>query len=300
MAKPKGVVPSDNGVIIFNEIIKKAYSDVFKLLSTEDLTKNRKQILKKVDNIILEANKDVQAWIRIEVPSFYEMGMWDVTVDLYELDTLKNVNFNYEYAKVHKDIIDSISRETYAEIASGMTGLNKTASRMITTAIRETALRTVVTGQSSGLTIKEVKKKIAEALRKEGITAFVDKGGSKWSLERYGEMLSRTKLTQAHVSGSVNRMIGGGYDLIQISDHSGECPLCRPWENKVLSISGVNKEYSSLSEAKSAGLFHPNCKHAISAYNADFLADTKVWDSQKKKYVPYGELNKSQKLAKVG
>ena len=35
-----------------------------------------------------------------------------------------------------------------------------------------------------------------------------------------------------------------------------------PWQGKVLSITGKTKGYPTLEEAKAAGLFHPNCRHA--------------------------------------
>ena len=28
----------------------------------------------------------------------------------------------------------------------------------------------------------------------------------------------------------INRVLENGYDLVQVSDHVGECELCRPWE----------------------------------------------------------------------
>lgn len=292
-------IPSDQSVLIFNKIIEKAYKEVFDILQNEDLTQNRKKILDKIRKIIDETDKDIQAWIRLEIPAFYELGMFKATTEIYELSQLGDVNFNYEYAKIHKEIIESISSETYSQIASGMTGLTRTAEIMINTAIREKALRTIITGQSAGLTIKEVKKQIAKKLAEDGLIAFIDRGGKRWNLERYGEMLARTKLTQSHVSGTVNRLVGGGYDLVQVSDHSGECRLCSPWERKILSISGVNKNYPSLSQAKSGGLFHPNCRHALGAYNDDFLRDTIVWDNQNKKYVKFQELSENKKLAKI-
>ncbi|WP_229880214.1 phage minor capsid protein, partial [Streptomyces echinoruber] len=76
-----------------------------------------------------------------------------------------------------------------------------------------------------------------------------------------------------------------GVDLVVVSDAPRECPLCRPWEGRVLTISGppgartVEIEHAiedgrmvpvrvagSLDEARAAGLQHPNCRHSVSAY----------------------------------
>lgn len=67
---------------------------------------------------------------------------------------------------------------------------------------------------------------------------------------------------EAHLQGTANRLTEYGHDLVIVSYHPGACPLCVPWENKVLSITGKAEGYPTLDEAKAAGLFHPNCRHA--------------------------------------
>jgi hypothetical protein len=77
-----------------------------------------------------------------------------------------------------------------------------------------------------------------------------------------------------------------GVELVVVSDAPRECPLCRPWEGKVLTIGGpagartVEAEHAvddgrmvpvrvagSLDEARAAGLQHPNCRHSVSMYS---------------------------------
>src|SRR5690606_37576968 len=41
---------------------------------------------------------------------------------------------------------------------------------------------------------------------------------------------------------------------------------CRPWEGRVLSLSGATPGYPTLAEAQGSGLFHPSCTHSVSAY----------------------------------
>jgi len=57
-----------------------------------------------------------------------------------------------------------------------------------------------------------------------------------------------------------------GRDLVYVSNHAEECPLCRPWEGRVLSISGGSSKYPSVSDARANGLFHANCRHSLNAY----------------------------------
>jgi hypothetical protein len=54
-----------------------------------------------------------------------------------------------------------------------------------------------------------------------------------------------------------------GHDLIKVSTHRGACPnYASRGKAKILSITGKTKGYPTLEEAKAAGLFHPNCRHA--------------------------------------
>jgi hypothetical protein len=301
MAKtPKGIVPSDASVEMFYRIITGAYQDIFDKLTSEDLTKNwrRKKILKQIEQIVDEANEDVKAWIKIEIPAFYEKGMFETVKDLYA--EAGDVNVDLAFAHFHKEAVEAISRETYQEIASGMTGLTRTGERMVAIATRDSILKEVITGQITGDSARAIRNQITETLRREGITALTDRAGRRWDLKRYGEMLARTKLTQAHNSGVVNRMAGGGYDLVMITAHFGSCPLCAPWQGKVLSVSGVSREYPSLDEARGEGLFHPNCRHAMTPYHAEFLNDLQAWDAKNQEYTRFGDLTKTQQAEALG
>ncbi|MFE1070989.1 phage minor capsid protein [Streptomyces sp. NPDC058783] len=119
----------------------------------------------------------------------------------------------------------------------------------------------------------------------EGVTSFRDRSGRRWQLSSYAEMAVRTSVGRAAVEAHTRTLADAGMDLVIVSDSPRECPLCRPWEKQVLSISGpsgrrtVEVEHGiedgrmvsvrvagSLAEARSAGLQHPNCRHSVSAY----------------------------------
>lgn len=76
----------------------------------------------------------------------------------------------------------------------------------------------------------------------KGITGFIDKSGRGWSMESYTEMALRTSAGRAAVQGHLDRLSDEGIDLVIVSDAPRECPLCRPWEGKVLSIGSVPVE----------------------------------------------------------
>lgn len=116
-----------------------------------------------------------------------------------------------------------------------------------------------------------------EALRREGVTAFVDKAGRRWSLHTYCSMVSRTTARQAEtlsVLSADNRQ-----DLYRISQHNTACALCAPFEGRVYSKSGTDPDFPPLADAfgkqDPAGPdtlantwlnIHPNCLHSITPW----------------------------------
>jgi hypothetical protein len=124
------------------------------------------------------------------------------------------------------------------------------------------------------------------AFADRGIQAFVDRAGRRWSLPSYAEMAVRTATARAATEAHMRTLSEAGVELVVVSDAPRECPLCRPWEGKVLTIGGpagartVEVEHAvedgrmvpvrvagSLDEARAAGLQHPNCRHSVSMYS---------------------------------
>ncbi|GAB3601118.1 hypothetical protein GCM10027586_03870 [Kineococcus gypseus] len=124
---------------------------------------------------------------------------------------------------------------------------------------------------------------VLDRLTANGVGSFVDRSGRRWALTSYVEMATRTATGQAAVQGHVDSLSAAGLDLVVVSDAPRECPLCRPWEGKVLSTSGrmvgdvVTRSVTSrasvrvrvagsLEQARADGFQHPNCRHSVSAY----------------------------------
>ncbi|MGW0495052.1 phage minor capsid protein [Streptomyces sp. NPDC003007] len=124
-----------------------------------------------------------------------------------------------------------------------------------------------------------------------GVTGFTDRSGRNWELAAYAEMAVRSVTARAAIEGHIDALAEIGVGLVIVSDAPLECELCAPWEGEVLTLSGPPGPQSlrmphavqperlfapartvvvhvagSLIEARGAGLFHPNCRHSLSAY----------------------------------
>lgn len=150
--------------------------------------------------------------------------------------------------------------------------------------------------QTGVITRREAAQLALNQFADRGITGFVDKRGRAWSLQSYTEMATRTSYRQASLEGNFQRMIENGYDLVTITAHSGACPLCAPWNGAVISLSGRNDKYPSLSDVTAAGLFHPNCKHSFSAYIPGLSKKSEFHETEADRERKYAETTKQRKI----
>lgn len=116
------------------------------------------------------------------------------------------------------------------------------------------------------LTRREAAQRVLNQFADRGITGFVDKAGRNWGLTEYVSMATRAAVGRASINGHIDRLAANGKDLVIVSSHGGSCPVCAPWEGRVLSISGTDAEYPSLATAHAAGLQHPACRHTIGLF----------------------------------
>lgn len=125
----------------------------------------------------------------------------------------------------------------------------------------------VVVGSSSWQKVaREIRNKI---IKDGGIKVpYYKKNGALCRMvdaQDYARMVARTTSANVFREGAKDRILedfDDDGDLVEIIGHSifPNSP-CIPFENKVLSLEGRTKGYTTIAEAKAQGLFHPNCIH---------------------------------------
>jgi hypothetical protein len=133
-------------------------------------------------------------------------------------------------------------------------------------------------------TRREASQKALDHLWRKGITGFVDKAGKNWNLAGYVEMATRTTTAHAAIQAHLDQLGQQGMDLVMVSADGAPCPICRPWEGKILTTGSASGAQTieraseldgsavkvhidgSTSEAIAAGLFHPSCRHRFITY----------------------------------
>ncbi|MFT4189877.1 MAG: ADP-ribosyltransferase [Aeromicrobium sp.] len=159
--------------------------------------------------------------------------------------------------------VERLAAETVRKISVVNTGILRATDDVFRQVVARTSPQALLGNQ----TVQQATQAALDEFARRGVSGFVDSAGRRWQMDTYAEMAIRTGVMSAAIQGHVDDLRARGYDLVTVSDHSQECELCRPWEGKVLSLSGSPpdgvKAARSLAEARAEGLFHPNCGHRL-------------------------------------
>lgn len=218
-----------------------------------ELASLRREIVAELDR--LEAG--ARTAIVDAVTEAHTVGADLAVSELAELDiTLPGIGVN-------RRAVEALAREAITAVQSTHLQILRSTSDAFRQVIAEAAAPQVVTG---AMTRREAAQTALDRFADRGVTGFVDQAGRRWELESYTEMATRTAVGRAQVQGSLDRYQQAGRDLVIVSDAPEECRACRPWEGRVLSISGRTPGRPTLAQATAAGLLHANCRHALGLF----------------------------------
>jgi minor capsid protein 2 len=130
----------------------------------------------------------------------------------------------------------------------------------------------VAAGQyQDGLTERRaIVQQVLDRAADRGVTAYRDLQGRRWGLGSYAETVVGDAAHGAGTDAFTAALLAQGGDLVIVTESPHPCPICRPWEHRVLSVTGTDPARPSLATARSAGLFHPHCRHTVFAWQPGF------------------------------
>lgn len=143
---------------------------------------------------------------------------------------------------------------------------------------------------AAGKTLDRAIDEATKQFLQKGIDCIEYKNGHRVNIASYAEMALRTASHRATLLGEGKKRDELGIHTVVVSAHANTCPLCAPWQGKVLVddvfSSGTKEEaqrlgYPLLSEAIKAGLLHPNCRHTIATYFPGITPIPEIPDAEK-------------------
>lgn len=282
MARPRNRQPvkiREGKIEDLIKIYKRSYSRIVKeiITATEAGKIQRARVLARINHELEDLGVDVDEWVKKEIPQYYLDGVNIAQQDLRAMgiDVSKSSNF----ATINREAIKALTDETALNFATGIRGISRNANMILSDTLKQQLNFIIADGRLSGQTRKTISRALEARLRDEGITAIRDRAGKRWTFDNYTRMLARTKAVEARNQGLTNRMLASGYDLVQVTNHGTSHRACARWEGEILSLSGKTPGYPTVETARSAGLFHPNCEHAINVLSPSVAERTVAYDN---------------------
>lgn len=187
-----------------------------------------------------------------------------------------------------RELVDALGRPTNAEpfarhrldaLAAGALDTITPAHAAMLRTVPDT-YRQVIQRAAPGLIVgADTRRQAAQRAMAEfariGVTGFTDKAGRRWELTTYVEMTLRTTAARSATDAQAAKLLAEGYGLVMSTDSPMECALCRPFEGRVLALTGppgprqvrIGRRtidvVDTLDGARARGYQHPNCGHAV-------------------------------------
>lgn len=137
---------------------------------------------------------------------------------------------------------------------------------------RKIIFQSQVAASSGALTYDKAVDMATSDFLKKGINCITYSNGAVHNIVSYADMAVRTASKRAYLMGEGQKRQEWGISTVILNKRFNACPLCMPFEGKVLIddvwSGGSSKDgpYPLMSSAMAAGLYHPNCKDKHSTY----------------------------------
>lgn len=240
-----------------------------------------KEVQKSIEDELKILRRRVHTWTQKKIPGLYMQAAQN------QDEIIKKVAGELPppqagFGKVHKEAVATLAANTYSPIAqvSEIIGRNSLDylkrveyihnEKVATQFLRKAGVENVKGAVVGYDTYRDAQRKIQATLNSKDVfkVPYYNKSGKvikEVDAKVYSAMVARTTTAEAHRAGTKNRIQEYDYDLVEVIGRSifPNSP-CIPFEGRTLSLSGKTKGFVSLAEAKSQGLYHPNCVHDYS------------------------------------
>ncbi|WP_433235508.1 phage minor capsid protein [Streptosporangium sp. CA-135522] len=229
-----------------------------------------KELSEQAEKILKDLEKLASQMLSKGVTQAWEDGFEQASQELERLGEDRGITPGQGVAQLLKEALGLLPPLT--------TG----ALRMVNDIYRQVIAETTPLALTGAITRQQATTAALQKFAAKGISGFVDKKNRTWSISAYAEMAARTAMARAANEGHLSTLRDNGRDLVIVSRAPYRCPVCVPWEGKVLSQAGSAGDRqetnvltgelvtvqvtATVEDARQAGLQHPNCRHTFSVY----------------------------------
>ena len=279
--------PADRELQKLIEIFLRAETDIIneigRLRSRGLVDYHVEAALERVQDILRKLESDCWTYVPRMIETHFYVSHPEARKPMEIPETPEKHLMGYKNARAltgeQMNIVQLLTTNLMGEITeANLTAMNRLENILLgrpeDDIFRRIGLEQSAAMQATGRGVYRALPDFVEALRRDGVTSFIDKAGRHWSLHTYGSMVLRTTSRQAEVMSVLTE--NPDHDLYKISKHGTTCRLCAPLEGRVYSKSGKDPDFPPLSAAfgkvdkngpdtlENSWLnIHPNCLHQI-------------------------------------
>lgn len=190
--------------------------------------------------------------------------------------------------KLHLDALESLLADTMGDLDAAVRMAHETSMESIGDALK--AVKADLNkGVIQGNPRKVIQAAVMKSFRENGMKGARSSDGKLLPLDFYSMTVTRTKLRDAAIAGSVNRYVETGQDLVQIIENSDTCPICSRYKDMVVSLTGATEGFPVVGDnGIKLPPMHPNCRGSIRPFTIQFKREDEIKEAQQRndKYSP--------------
>jgi hypothetical protein len=188
-----------------------------------------KEIIKAIEDVGYKTIASVDSELKHEFEQLPMPNHIDTILETYVKQTFREIDNFVNQSLITTNYGEGTVTRMYRKIVEETTGRVLAGTTTINKAVAETVIR----WSDKGIE-----------------TAFVDRGGNVWSLERYADTVIRSTVNRTYNELRISRMGEYGVDLVLVSSHPDPREACAPIQGKVASIKNPssNPKYPSIYE----------------------------------------------------
>ncbi|MDT0149989.1 phage minor capsid protein [Priestia aryabhattai] len=236
-------------------------------------------MLRQIDFILSQLNTEVQATIEEGILSSFKEGQAALAYQVGDFKSMEDATKGVAFSQLSRSTIDAILADTMEDLLSATQLTSKRTKQIVRRVVSEKMKMDMAQARGRRTMSKNIiqeltKQGLTKSVKEKGFVGIIDRKGRKWELNRYVDLVVRSKYKQARVEAMRTEAIERDIDLAVISSH-GAKDACRNYEGMVISINGTTAGYPTYEELRASNkIFHPNCKHTIYAIRSvDLLSD---------------------------
>lgn len=238
-------------------------------IQLEELHRFKQQAAKKYGLEFKSMNKKIRETIAnasLQGASDEELNILKALEKGYVLKRERGLSAGFFQANQNR--LDALMNAVEHDMKTAQTAVLRYANDQY----RRIIFQSQVAASSGALTYEKAVDMATSDFLKKGINCITYSNGAVHNIVSYADMAVRTASKRAYLMGEGQKRQEWGISTVILNKRFNACPLCMPFEGKVLIddvwSGGTSKDgpYPLMSSAMAAGLYHPNCKDKHSTY----------------------------------